>query len=66
MNYGAMTRLAFADDDAAFHVQCSEQRRRTMPLVVVRHGRGTTLLQRQAGLGAIESLDLALLVDAQH
>ena len=50
---GAVTRLAFADDDAALHIQRSEQGRRAMPLVVVSHGRGTALLQGQARLGAI-------------
>ena len=30
------------------------------------HGAGTALLEGQAGLGAIERLDLALLVDGQH
>ena len=37
-----------------------------MPLVVVGHGSGASLLHRQAGLGAVERLDLALLVDRQH
>jgi hypothetical protein len=35
-------------------------------LVVVRHRSGAALLHRQPGLGAIERLDLALLVDRQH
>lgn len=37
-----------------------------MPLVVVGHGAEPSLLHRQAGLGAVERLDLALLVDRQH
>ena len=37
-----------------------------VPLVVVRHGRGPSLLKREAWLCAIERLDLALLVDAEH
>jgi hypothetical protein len=37
-----------------------------MALVVVRHRRSPALLHRQAGLSAIERLDLALLVDAEH
>jgi hypothetical protein len=32
----------------------------------VRHGLAATLLHGQAGLGTIQSLDLALLVYAQH
>ena len=43
-----------------------EQRGRAVALVVVRHRCGAPLLQRQAGLGAVERLDLALLVDAEH
>ena len=35
-------------------------------LIVVGHGPGATLLHRQAGLSAIEGLDLALFVDAEH
>src|SRR6476620_3935066 len=40
--------------------------RGAMALVVVRHGAEPALLQRQARLGAIESLDLALLVERKH
>ena len=53
-------------DDAAFeHVQCGEQGG-AVPLVVMGHGAAATLLQRQAGLGAVERLDLAFLIDRQH
>ena len=55
-----------ADDGAVEHVQGGEQRGGAVPLVVVRHGAGAALLHRQAGLGAVERLDLALLVDRQH
>ena len=61
-----MPRLALADDEAALHVERSEQRRGAVALVVVGHRRRAALLQGQARLGAIERLDLALLVDAQH
>ena len=37
-----------------------------MALVVVGHGSGPTLLHGQARLGAVERLDLGLLVDRQH
>ena len=63
---GTVARLALADDEAALHVERGEQRRRAVALVVVRHRRGAALLQRQARLRAVERLDLALLVDAQH
>ena len=47
-------------------VERSEQGRGAMALVVVRHGAEPALLQRQVRLGAIESLDLALLVEQKH
>src|SRR5262249_54102127 len=37
-----------------------------IPIQVVGHGTGTPLLHRQARLGTIERLDLALLIDRQH
>ncbi|AWM29807.1 hypothetical protein AOX55_00004371 (plasmid) [Sinorhizobium fredii CCBAU 25509] len=55
-----------ADDGAVEHVEGGKQRGRAMPLVVVGHGAEPALLQGQAGLGAVERLDLALLVDRQH
>ena len=57
---------AAADDLALEHVERGEQGRRAVALVVVGHGAAAALLQRQAGLGAVERLDLALLVDRQH
>ena len=62
----AMPVHVAADHGSVEDVQRREERRRAMPLVVVGHGAGATLLQRQAGLGAVERLDLALLVDRQH
>ncbi len=61
-----MARLAFADDEAALHIERGKQRGRAVALVVVGHGAGAALLHRQARLGAVERLDLALLIDAQH
>jgi len=55
-----------AEDGAVEHVEGSKQRRRAMPLVVVGHGAEPALLQGPTGLGAVERLDLALLVDRQH
>ena len=54
-----------ADHRAVEHVHRGEQRRRSVALVVVGHGSGAALLHRQAGLGAVERLDLALFVDRQ-
>lgn len=49
------------DDRAVEHVECGKQRGRAMALVIMGHGSGTALLHRQAGLSAIERLDLRLL-----
>ena len=42
-----------------------EKSRCPISLVVVRHGAATSLFQRQAGLGAIQRLNLTLLIDTQ-
>src|ERR1039458_8743193 len=39
---------------------------RAVAFVIVRHGGAASALQRQAGLGTIQGLNLALLVGAQH
>ena len=48
---------------AVEHVEGGEQRGRAVALVVVCHRPAFAGLERQAGLGAVERLDLALLVD---
>ena len=61
------TALIQETDDAAFeHGEGGEQGDRAVSFIVVGHGAAAPLLQRQAGLGAIESLDLAFLVHRQH
>ena len=62
----SMTPVALADDLAGQHIQRGEQRRRAVALVVVGHRTAAARLHRQARLRAVESLDLALLVHAQH
>jgi hypothetical protein len=62
----AMTLHVAAGDRAVEDVEGGEQRRGAVPLVIVCHGSEPALLQRQAWLGAIEGLNLALLVDRQH
>lgn len=62
----SMPRQALADHLAGLDLQGGEQGRCAIALVVVRHGSGASLLHRQAWVRAIERLDLALLVDAQH
>jgi hypothetical protein len=59
----AMALHVAADHRAIEHVERREQRRRTVSLIVVRHGPGAALLQRQTGLGAVERLNLAFFVD---
>src|SRR6266571_6127972 len=54
-----------ADDGAIENVERGEQRGRAVALVVVYHCPGATWLHRQPRLGAVEGLDLALLVDRE-
>ena len=56
---------AAADHPAVEDVERGEQGRGAVALVVVRPGAGLAWLQRQAGLGAVERLDLALLVERE-
>ena len=61
----AMALHVAADHRAIEDVHRGEQRRCAVALIVVRHGSGAALLQRQSGLCAIERLYLALFVDRQ-
>ena len=61
----AMALQVAADHRAVEDVHRGEQRRCTVPRIVVRHGSGATLLQRQSGLRTIQRLNLALFVDRQ-
>ena len=56
---------AAADDLALDDVEGGEQGGRAMPLVVMGHRAGAPLLHRQARLGPIQGLNLALLIDRQ-
>ena len=51
-----------ADDGAVEHIEGGKQRRCAMAFVVVGHRPNAALLHRQTGLGAVERLDLALLI----
>ena len=62
----AMPLLAQAKDLAVGCIQRGKQSGCAVVFVVVRHGGTASALQRQAGLGTIEGLNLALLVGAQH
>ena len=62
----AVLGVAGARDLAGRDLQRRVQARRAVALVVVGHPRGLAGLHRQRRLGAIERLDLGLLVDAEH
>ena len=61
-----MTRQAVMDDLAGRHVQRSKECGGPVTLVVVRHRSRPTLLERKAGLGSVQCLDLTLLVEGEH
>src|SRR5664279_6094910 len=54
-----------ADDGTVEDVESGEQRGRTVAFVVVGHRSGAARLHRQTGLGAVERLDLTLLIDRE-
>src|SRR5271165_6022997 len=58
----AVTLHVAADHAAVENVQRSEERRCAVTLVIVGHGPASAGLHRKTGLGAVESLDLALFV----
>jgi len=60
-----MALHASANDLAFEHIESSKQRRCAVALVVMGHRAGPALLHWQAGLGAIEGLDLRLFVDRE-
>src|SRR6516162_48336 len=57
---------ALADDLAVEDVEGGEQGCGAVALVIMGHRAATAALHRQPGLGAVERLDLALLIDRQH
>ena len=61
----SVPRHAFPDHTSVQDVQSRKQGSSSMPLVVVGHGPTASLLHGQAGLGALEGLDLAFLVHTQ-
>ena len=64
---GFTTKVSSGKDKSGrdrMHTVC-EQRGRAVPLVVMRHRARASRLHRQPGLGAVERLDLALLVNRQ-
>src|SRR5260221_136654 len=61
-----MSAMQLANDFASGHIQGREQRGRAVALVVVGPPLSLAGSHRQRGLGAVERLDLTLLVGAQH
>src|ERR1700728_1772859 len=62
----AMPLLAQTKNLAVGRIQRGKQSSRAITLIVVRQRSTASTLQRQAGLGTVQSLDLALLIGAQH
>ena len=56
----------FAQYLTSQHVQRGKERRGSVALVVVGHRWAAAFLQRQARLGAVQRLNLRLLIHAQH
>ena len=61
-----MTRHASANRYTLQNIKSREQRGRAIALVIMRHGPGAPLLQRQAWLRAIKRLNLAFLVNTKY
>jgi hypothetical protein len=62
----AVALHAAADNGAVEYAEGSEQGSGAVPLIVVRHSLTAPRLDRQAGLGAIQRLDLAFFIDRQY
>ena len=62
----AMAFHAAADNRAVQNIEGGEERRGSVALAIMGHGRAFTGLQGQARLRAVERLDLAFLVDGQN
>ena len=60
-----MTLHAASDHRSVQHIQRCEQRSRSVPLIVVGHRAAAALFHRQARLGPVKRLNLALFVDRQ-
>src|SRR5258705_7718508 len=62
----AMALHTPADHLTFEHVEGRKERGGTVTLVIMGHGSGAALLYRQAWLGTVQRLDLALLIDGQN
>ena len=61
-----MSLLTRADDLSIENGERREERRRSVAFVIARHRSGAPAFNRQARLGAVQSLNLTLLIDAKH
>ena len=61
-----MALITLAHDLALQDLQCGKECGRAIAFVVVGHGAATPFLEREARLGSVQRLNLALLVNAQH
>src|SRR5690606_36458904 len=62
----AMTILALPDQGTIGHVQRRKERGSAMAHIVMGHSSGPSFLQGQSRLRAVEGLNLALLIAAEH
>ena len=61
-----MAPVTLSDDLTLQQLDGGKQRRRSVAFVVMSHRAAASLLQGQPGLGPVQSLNLALLVHAEH
>src|SRR6266481_4357309 len=61
-----MARKTTADDGSFQHVERGKEGSRAVTHVIMSHGAAAALLHRQSGLGAIQRLDLTLLIHTKH
>ena len=64
--FGGLSGQAGSDHAAVECIERRKERRRAVAFVVVRHRLAASLLERQAGLRAIESLDLRFFVEREE
>ena len=62
----SMPRQTFANHRAIQHIQSGKQGRCPISFVIVSHGCASSLFHWQSGLGAIQRLNLTLLIHRQH
>lgn len=62
----AVPGLALPNHRSGLNVECRKQGCGAVALIIVRHRPAFPRLHRQAGLAAVQRLDLAFLVDGKH